>query len=213
MHDHCLVYLLRHGATAHNLFDPPRMQGRHIDEPLVDLGRRQAADVAAALARKPLAAVYASPMKRALQTATVIAESHGLSAVSVEGVAEADVGRWEDRSWDEIELNDAEAYRAFRADPVAFGYPGGENLGEVAQRVVSAIDQVAAEHMGQHIAIVAHSVVNRLYLGEVLSIPIAVRRKLPQDNCSISIVKWRPQGSTVETINAVHHLASHSPSA
>lgn len=209
MHDYCLIYLLRHGATAHNLLDPPRMQGRYIDEPLAEFGRLQAAEVATALARKPLKGVYASPMKRAMQTAVTIAESHGLAAVGIDGLAEAHVGRWEDRSWDEIERNDAEAYRAFRADPVAFGYPGGENLGEVANRVVTAINQVAADHMGQHIAVVGHSVVNRLYLGEMLSMPIAIRRTLPQDNCSISIVKWRPKGSSVETINAVDHLAIH----
>ena len=207
MSEACQIYLVRHGATAHNLLDPPRMQGRHIDEPLAELGHSQAAQVAAALQSKPLVAVYASPLKRAMETAQAVAALHGLEAVPVEGLAEADVGRWEDRAWVEIEQNDAEAYHAFRNDPVESGYPEGENLQQVDDRVAEAIDQVASQHPGQCIAIVAHSVVNRVYLGRLLRLSTAMRRKIPQDNCNLSIVKWTPKKQSVVTINAVDHLA------
>lgn len=207
MSDACHLYIVRHGATAHNLLDPPRMQGRHIDEPLTESGQKQAAAVAAALARQSIAAVYTSPLKRAYQTAETIAARHQMQPLAVEGLAEADVGQWEDRSWIDIETNDNDAYKAFREDPVRFGYPGGENLAEVTQRAVAAINQIAADHPGERIVIVAHSVVNRLYLGELLSVPIALRRRLPQDNCSISEVKWRPAKQSVITVNALHHLA------
>lgn len=202
----CHLYVVRHGATAHNLLDPPRMQGRNIDEPLVDLGRQQATKVATALANRPIAAVYSSPLRRATETAMVIAGKHALEPIAIEGLAEADVGRWEDRSWIDIEANDNAAYVAFREDPVAFGYPGGENLAAVTERVGRAIDQVAADHAGEHVVVVAHSVVNRLYLGELLSVPIALRRRLPQDNCSINHVKWRRDKTRVVTVNAIGHL-------
>lgn len=204
----CWIYLVRHGATAHNLLNPPRMQGRHIDEPLAVLGRRQAEAAAHALAGEPLAAVYTSPLQRAAQTAEAIAASHGLKPQAVEDLAEADVGRWEDRSWDEIEANDTAAYRAFREDPVAHGYPEGENLAEVTSRVAQAIDKIADQHRGQRIAVVAHSVVNRLYLGELLSVPTALRRRLPQDNCGISQVVYYDQKRRPITINAIGHLSA-----
>lgn len=206
MPEACHLYAIRHGATAHNLLNPPRMQGRHIDEPLAELGRQQAGQVATALANKPISAVYCSPLRRAVETAAAIAARHSIKPIAVEGLAEADVGRWEDRAWDEIEANDGEAYRAFRTDPVANGYPEGENLADVTQRVKAAIDQLVADHLGQHVVVVAHSVVNRLYLGELLGVPIALRRRMPQDNCSISIVKWRPAKQSVVTVNAVQHL-------
>lgn len=208
MSDACYLYIIRHGATAHNLLKPPRMQGRHIDEPLTELGRHQAAQVAGALSTKPLSAVYCSPLRRAAETAATVAARHGIEPIHIEGLAEADVGRWEDRSWSEIEASDGEAYRAFREDPVANGYPEGENLGAVTTRVQLAIDQLAVDHLGDHVAIVAHSVVNRLYLGELLGVPYALRRRMPQDNCSISIVKWRPHKQRVVTVNGVMHLAS-----
>jgi broad specificity phosphatase PhoE len=207
MPDACYLHLVRHGATAHNLFDPPRMQGRHIDQPLTASGRDQAAGAAAALAQQSIAAVYSSPLRRSFETAEVIAAAHSLSPVPIERLAEADVGRWEDRSWDEIEANDNEAYRAFREDPVKAGYPEGENLRQVTERVVSAIDHLAASHLGEHVVVVAHSVVNRLYLGELLSVPIALRRRIPQDNCNISLVSWRAEKQRVITVNAIHHLA------
>lgn len=204
----CHLYVIRHGATAHNLLDPPRMQGRHIDEPLAELGRAQAAAAAERLAGVRVSAVYSSPLRRSFETAEAIAERHSLAPVAVEGLAEADVGRWEDRSWVDIEANDNQAYRAFREDPVAFGYPDGENLAEVTDRVVAAVDDLAVNHAGEHVIVVAHSVVNRLYLGELLSVPVALRRRLPQDNCNISIVKWRPQKKKVVTVNAIDHLAT-----
>ncbi|MCO6047716.1 histidine phosphatase family protein [Aeoliella sp. ICT_H6.2] len=207
MPDDCLIYLVRHGATAHNLLDPPRMQGRHIDEPLTDSGQSQAAQVAAALAGKSLAAIYSSPLKRSMQTAEAIAKHHEMPVTAVEDLAEADVGKWEDRSWVDIEANDNAAYLAFREDPVANGYPGGENLRQVTDRVVAALNQVAANHLGQHIAVSAHSVVNRLYLGELLHVPIAMRRRLPQDNCNLNIIRWRAHKQSVITVNALDHLA------
>lgn len=207
MSDHCLLYIVRHGATPHNLFDPPRMQGRHIDESLDELGRAQASEVARVLSTRDLAAVYTSPLKRAMETAMAIAQPHDIRPVAVAGLAEADVGRWEDRAWPEIAENDAEAYLAFREDPVANGYPGGEDLRTVTNRVKEAIDEFAAGHLGQQVAVSAHSVVNRLYLGELLHVPMAMRRKVPQDNCCISIVEWRPDKQRVITLNAVDHLS------
>lgn len=207
MPEPCHLYVVRHGATDHNMLKPPRMQGRHIDQSLADYGRNQAAAVAEHLSNLAISAVYSSPLRRSFETATAIAAQHDITPVAVEDLAEADVGRWEDRSWDDIAANDSQAYQAFREDPVAFGYPEGENLAQVTKRVVAAIDRLAADHPGEHVVVVAHSVVNRLYLGELLSVPMALRRRLPQDNCSVSQVKWRPEKVSVATINATDHLA------
>lgn len=207
MPNDCLIYLVRHGATAHNLLNPPRMQGRHIDEPLTESGMAQAAQVGAALAAKTIAAVYSSPLRRSMQTAEAVAKHHDLPVTAVEGLAEADVGQWEDRSWVDIEANDNAAYLAFREDPVANGYPGGENLRQVTDRVVDAMNTLAADHLGQHIVVSAHSVVNRLYLGELLCVPIALRRRLPQDNCNLNIIRWRAHKQSVVTVNALNHLS------
>ncbi|MEM1304602.1 MAG: histidine phosphatase family protein, partial [Planctomycetota bacterium] len=120
----CLLYLVRHGATPHNLKQPPRMQGASIDESLADLGRRQAARAAESLADRPFAAAYASPMKRAMETAGAIAAPHGIAVQPVEALREVSIGEWEGMTWAEIRAQDAERYDRFVNDPVGCGYPG-----------------------------------------------------------------------------------------
>ena len=83
------ILLVRHGETEWNR--ESRFQG-HADPPLNELGREQAAELATALAGEELAAVYSSPLKRALETAQAVAEPHGLSAIPVESLREVDVG-------------------------------------------------------------------------------------------------------------------------
>lgn len=204
----CLIYLVRHGATAHNLLDPPLMQGQRINPPLAPEGIAQARCVAQALADKPFAAVYSSPLKRTLETATFVAQPHDLQPVTHEGLIEVDIGQWEDRSWADIQTSDPVTYAAFREDPARQGYPGGENLADLTERVVAAMADIARAHAGQQVAVVAHSVVNRVYVGHLLHIPLALRRKVPQDNCGITLIECRGTKQRLRTLNAVAHLAS-----
>jgi len=217
------IYLLRHGATDYNLLNPPRLQGRCIDRPLSETGRRQAALAAAFLAgrsawtadwerfptcpaRQPIAAVYTSPMLRARQTAEAIAQLLGLTPELVEELTECDVGRWEGRSWPEIEIAEPDAYRQFMANPYEHGYGGGENLRQVEERVLPAFERIAAENLGRSVAVVAHNVVNRVYLGHLLGVPPARRREVVQGNCGISLVSYEEGQASVVVLNSVCHL-------
>lgn len=202
----CHLYLLRHGATDNNLARPPRLQGRRADPPLAAVGWRQSEQAAAFLAARPLAAVYASPLLRARQTAETIARPHGLAVRTVEALIECDVGRWEGRSWDEISVSEPEDYRRFMANPHEFGYRGGENLRQVEERVAPAFARLLAVHTGQHVVIVAHNVVNRVYLGHLLDVPAAKRRGVPQENCGINIVRCEAGQAALLTLNSVWHL-------
>jgi broad specificity phosphatase PhoE len=182
------------------------MQGRRINPSLAPSGVEQAKLVGRALAHRPLKAVYSSPLLRAAETAAAVAAPHGLGVVTIEGLTEVEIGEWEDRSWPDIEATDPVRYSAFREDPERQGYPGGENLADVARRMLEAMGQIARDHQGEEIAVVAHSVVNRVYLGELLHVPLALRRKIPQDNCGISLVECRPGKQRVRTLNGVVHL-------
>lgn len=204
--DTCYLHLLRHGATVSNLMRPPRLQGKHVDLELSEEGREQAQQTALALAQRPLAAVYASPMRRALQTAEAVAALHRLSVQTVEELVEVDVGHWENLQWDEIERNDAENYRRYMEDPVRFGYPGGESLKQVAARVAPAFERLAEKHLGQEIVIVAHRVVNRTYLGYLMRLADFGAASVPQDNCAMNLLRAREGRIKPITINAVLHL-------
>lgn len=204
--DACLMYLIRHGATPPNLVDPPIIQGAGINEPLADIGRLQAARAGEALKAAPLAAVYASPLLRAMETAEAVATPHGLPVTQVEALKEVEVGRWEGLSWDIIERDDPEAYQHFRSDPAVNGYPGGETLQGLLERVKGALELLLEQHVGEQIAVVAHSVVNRVYMGELLALPLNRAYPIRQDNCGINVVRWRGGAAKAVTVNGVQHL-------
>jgi broad specificity phosphatase PhoE len=204
--DTCLLFLLRHGATANNLMRPPKLQGRGVDLPLSDEGRLQAERAARVLAQQTLAAVYSSTLVRAQETAAIIARHHQRAVTTDERLVEVDVGRWEMRSWVDIALEEPEAYRLFQEDPGAHGYAGGENLRQVRERVAPAIEQRLAAHLGEQIVVVGHNVVNRAYLAGVLELPLARARHLHQENCGLNILEYRAGQTKLVTLNAVGHL-------
>ena len=200
------VYLLRHGATAFNRVVPPRIQGRLTDPPLDPEGIDQACRAGAALARFPIAAVYASPMARALATARLVASPHALEPIPVDELIEADVGRWEGLTWDEARALDPGPCAEFFARPGTAPYLGGESFLDVQRRALPALGALVAAHPGGRIAVVAHNVVNRACLAGWLGLPIDRARALRQSNCGINVVDFDGDSVRVETLNATFHL-------
>ena len=204
--DTCRLYLLRHGATDFNCAEPPRLQGRRVDLPLSAEGLDRGAGRRPPPGRRaPGRRLHQSPAP-ARQTADAIAAPHGLAIQSVEELIEVDVGQWEGRSWEEVARTDAEAYRLFTADASIHPYLGGENLSTVLARVLPAMERLLAENLGRLIVVVAHNVVNRVYLAHVLGIPLARYRSVVQDNCAISLLEYRAGQTKALWINSVSHL-------
>jgi broad specificity phosphatase PhoE len=204
--DTCWLYLIRHGATDNNRATPPRLQGRRTDPGLSQEGLEQARLTGQYLAGRPLAAVYSSPLLRARQTAEAIARPHDMQVQLVDELIEVDVGDWEGRSWDEIQRTDPHAYRAFMTDATVHPYSGGENLSTVLTRAAPALGRLMQENLGRLIAAVAHNVVNRSYLAHVMGVPVARYRSIPQDNCGLTLLRYRKGRVKAVTINAVFHL-------
>ena len=204
--DTCWLYLIRHGATANNRARPPRLQGRRTDPGLSDEGRRQAEQTSRFLSSSGLRTVYSSPLLRAKQTAEVIAKPHGLEVVTADDLIEADVGEWEGRTWTEIERDDREAYLAFMENGAENPYLGGETIRTVQERSAPTLEQLVSENLGSVIAAVAHNVVNRAWLTQLLGLPVAKYRNVPQDNCGVNLIRYRKGEVKVVTINGVFHL-------
>jgi broad specificity phosphatase PhoE len=200
------MYLLRHGATSANLENPYRLQGCHRDLPLAKVGMREAELTAVALAEVPFTHVYSSPLRRAMQTARIIAKPHRLRVRALDELIECDIGRWEKLTWEEIREKDAEALERFERDPARFGYPGGENFRQVAERVGRVLDELFKKHAGQTFLVIGHHVVNRVYLAEVLGLPASRAKRVKLDNCGISVVIRDGKETRVATLNAILHL-------
>ena len=136
-----MIVLARHGETASNR--ERRFQGR-LDVPLSDVGRAQARVLAeqAVAADVPFAALYTSPLLRALETARIVGEALGLEPRPDDRLEEVDVGRWEGRLKEDVAREDPEGWEAFRRAGPTFRFPGGESFAEQQQRVIDALVDV-----------------------------------------------------------------------
>lgn len=123
-----MLLLVRHGETLDNR--EGRLLGRS-DPPLTARGRVQARAVAAAVRDEQPGTVLTSPLTRAVQTASLIAEACGAELVVEDRLIEIDYGDWERRPLQEVPADAA----AVSKDPAA-NFPRGESLVDVAQRVV-----------------------------------------------------------------------------
>lgn len=212
--DSCVLLLVRHGATSANLAVPHVLQGCGLDLSLCDVGERQAEQVAEFLATQFSAehspALFSSQLKRAVETAErIAAKLPGGATGDIETIAElheVDVGRWEGRDWGEITTNDAEAHHQFLEFPDTSGYPGGETITQVADRVQPVFESLAERHLGQRIIIVAHNIILRAYLARLLGIPLRNYRGLTQENCCVNVLVWQAGAMTVRTMNSTWHL-------
>ena len=200
------LFLIRHGENDANLQRPYILQGQGIDGPLSTLGRQQASACSAFLSDFPLCHIYASPMRRAQESAAVIAEPHGLSVKTAATINECNVGRWEGMDWGRIELEFPDDYSRFRANPVEHGYLDGESYADVADRVLPVMNGLLQEHRGESIAVVAHNVVNRVYLASLLNIPLVHAPMIRQANCGINVIRHTPDETVVTTMNSAFHL-------
>jgi len=202
------IYLIRHGATSANGEVPYRLQGRGSNRSLDNLGRDQARRTSLVLANLPLVAIYSSPLHRAIETATIIAAPHRLTSVAVEALTEAEVGRWEGLTWEQAERQDCELYDRFHANPGTVAYPDGESFADVASRAIPALATLANQHVGASIVVVAHNVVNRAVLAELLGLRINKARALRQANGGINVIEYEGSTARVVTMNSIFHLES-----
>jgi phosphoserine phosphatase len=145
------IYLARHGESDWNAAN--RFQG-HSDRPLTDLGREQARALADLVAGENVEAIYASPLSRALETARIVAARTGLAVVEDEGLREVDTGSWSGLSRAEVQERYPEGFERWTSGGA--GWEDGESYEEMAERVLAAVNRIAAAHPGGRVLLVSH---------------------------------------------------------
>jgi broad specificity phosphatase PhoE len=165
------VLLARHGESDWNV--EGRFQG-HVDRPLTEVGRRQAAALADQLAKAELDAVYTSDLRRAWETAAPVAERHGLPLHRLRALREVDVGSWAGLTRDEVAARFPVAYRRW-LDGGA-GWDDGESYERMGARVVAGVADLATRHPGGRILIVSHGGVVRALHAAALDVDMATLR-------------------------------------
>lgn len=192
------VVVVRHGRTNANV------EGRWhgiTDSPLDEIGRDQARRLAEW--RSDFAAIYASPLQRARDTADVVARSHGIPLHTSDALMEFDYGDWEDRTTEEIKLT--ENWASFVAgEDVARGNTGETNA-QVEARMAVAI--ASARQPGSTVAAVSHGGAIRSYVAGVLGAGSQERHHLMvPDNTATSTVAFVDHGPVLIDYNLSPHL-------
>jgi len=197
------IHLIRHGVTASNL--EQRYMGRS-EEPLSNDGRLQARRLARRLADVELAALYCSPLRRAQETAEIIAQPHALRPQAAPEFIEIDLGRWEGLTAGEIEARDGEAWRTWCVDPARLRLPGIEAFAALGERVRRGMKALVKRHPDGTVAVVTHDGVVRVAVLDSLGTDLGLYRAIPVDNTGLTTLDFTPERTYLRALNDTGHL-------
>lgn len=205
------VYLIRHADALPGADEV--VGGGYDEQALSQLGRRQGQALGERMRATPLAAVYSSPIGRAVQTARYVAEAQGLEVQIEPGVREVVLGPIgvngeEQTSPEEVADLLRRRLREIAAIAVTSGkwasIPGSEASDELRARMVEAIERLAGRHAGERIAVVSHGGSINAYVATILGIERDYF--FPAVNTSISVVRIKGPARMVFALNDVSHL-------
>lgn len=201
------IILVRHGHVEG--ISPPRFRGRE-NLPLTARGTWEAEKTGQRVRASwsPIAAIFSSPMGRAVDTAKAIAAAGPALEVQLEGsFNDIDYGKWLGLS-----REDAAAYwpeeseRWYRA-PHLVRIPGGESLQDVLARVAEGLREITRQYSDQIVVIAGHDSTNRVVLLHALELPLSRYWSVQQDPCAINELDFSEDGFVVRTMNDTGHLA------
>lgn len=154
------------------------------DPPINLSGQTQVNGLIARLAVETFDAVYSSDLRRAMETATPIAEAFRLPLHATSDLREIHFGDWEGLTWNEIEEHDRDyAHRWVQSFP-ALPSPGGESFASFERRVLREVAQLRSIENAKRIAVITHGGVMRVVLRAVLGYSDRTAWELTQTYCS-----------------------------
>ncbi|MGI8430772.1 MAG: histidine phosphatase family protein [Chthoniobacterales bacterium] len=205
------IFLIRHGATVLTAED--RFAGA-TDVELSDEGREQARRLGERLRTEKVAAVYASPLGRTVETASLIAQPHGLEVQRRDGLREISHGHWEQMTRREVDEKYPEEAAAWEEDPYTFAPAGGESGLAVTARSLPVLLEIVRAHPGETAIIVSHKATIRLLLSSLLGFdPRRYHDNLDQSPAALNIVDFKGAAHARLTLfNSTSHYSTSETS-
>jgi probable phosphomutase (TIGR03848 family) len=197
------LWLIRH---AMNDWLADRLAGWTPGVHLNQEGRVQAASLAARLAGLPLAAVFSSPLERALETAGPLAETHGLAVEVRAALGETGYGDWTGRPLQELQQEDL--WPVIQSYPGGVRFPGGESFRELQARVVEELDTIRDRHPGQAVAVVSHADPIKMAVAYYLGLPLDLFQRLVISPASVTGLSFAPLGPRLLCLNVTESWPS-----
>jgi broad specificity phosphatase PhoE len=198
------IYLVRHCETDHNRDGV--VQGRS-DLSLNATGRRQAAKLAGHLSDVSLDAVFSSPLRRAVETATAIATTRGQTVVIEPDLVELDVGEMDGLTGAQMRERFPEFFNSWLAGPGAtIPLPGGESLEDVQERGWCFLEKLRGRGDLEQVACVTHHFVLLSLICRAVQLPLRRIRRIRQPLGSFSVIEFRGERIQILRLNETCHL-------
>ena len=194
---------MRHGESTWNR--EHRIQGQ-LDPPLSERGRAQAELLARRLAPSKPEAIYASDLRRALETAAPIAAATGVEVQPLAALREIFLGEWEGLQTAEVAERFPEAWAGWTVEPNWDLVPGGEGASAFEERVGGALDGVLQRHPHGEAIVVTHGGVVQLALHRIVGKPSRGLFPFRISNASITLIEKREARLVIAGVNDVGHL-------
>ena len=206
------ILLVRHGETEWNRIH--RFQGRS-DLPLNQTGKEQAHALGLALKNESFAAVYSSPLTRAMETALAIKAFHPSAPLfEEEGLIEMDLGDFDGMEGKEWLAQYPELQRTWQATPSKIAMPGGENLTEVQARATEAVDRITESYPpGSTLLLSSHNFVIITILCHATKTHLDQFRTLRQETAAYNVLYKEGEILRAEVINERSHLENQYTSS
>ena len=196
----CELLLIRHGRSA----DVVPGSDESLDPPLHDLGHRQAEALAHRLDSKGIAAIYASDLARAVQTAGYLSMSRDVEVQQRQDLREVWLGEWERGEFRRRAQTRDPEWLAFARSGRWDLVPGSEGDDALRTRVARAIGEIAAHHRGETVAVVVHGGVINGYLAATFETTSSWFALI--ENTSVTVVLAGAERRILVTVNDCTHL-------
>lgn len=193
------ILLVRHGRTpTTGRVLPGRAPGLHLSEQ----GLAQANHAARRISQLPgVAAVYASPLERARETAQPIASGLKLRVRTAKGLNECDFGEWTGKSLSR--LAKLQAWKTVQRYPSGFRFPGGESFAQMQTRIVDTLGGLVAGHAGATVVAVSHADPIKAAVAAATGVHLDLFQRIAISPCSITAITYHQQGPMVLCVNSM----------
>jgi probable phosphoglycerate mutase len=186
---------------------PGRAPGLHLAE----TGKAQAEAAAGRIAAlKKVAAVYASPLERARETAAPIARAFDQKVIIDKGLLECDFGEW---TGEELKtLMKLPAWGGVQRYPSGFRFPGGESFPEMQGRMMGTMARLREKHPGETVVAVSHADPIKAIVADAVGTPLDLFQRIVISPCSVTAIAFSDLGPTVLAVNSTGELTDLKPS-
>jgi broad specificity phosphatase PhoE len=195
------IIFFRPGETDWNAMG--RWQG-WVASPLNEQGRAQTAALAKYVRHIGMTALYTSDLRRALQTAEMLAQPLGFAPIPDARLRERNIGAWQGLTLEEMESWYPDEYAAMLADVDGYRVPGGESREDVRARVMDALNDILARDGHEVVGILSHTTAIKIMLAAL--VPSYDPLYVELDNTSVTTIHRRDEQWTIAAVNDRMHL-------